>query len=199
MREQSGGFVDGDDVFVFDENAEGDRFGCGRRFFGGEDFHRDSVARLQTDAFKRCFVVEEDVAFGDQAADAREADFGESPRDEFVEALTVCAGFKFKTQTIGVKHYVSPGIRSARPPRGCRIPSARPSTDAACRTRGAPDRWPRAAQSRRGSPANHASVSTRRSATRASRWSSARARSIHRETPCRAPSRRAGWRSITRR
>src|SRR5262245_16439871 len=98
MHEQPRLFIDDDEVLVFKEDLEWNGFGRSRRFFGGEDFDRNFVARLKPYALERSLAINQRIAFGNQTANASQADLGKLCGDEFIEPRFAGADFKFKTQ-----------------------------------------------------------------------------------------------------
>ena len=93
MDGHAGGFVDGDDVVVFVENIERNRFGFGAdgRAFG--DFESDFFATVKMQrAFLRGVAIDLDEAGHDQFLDASAAELGALGSDEAVQTRAGIGG-----------------------------------------------------------------------------------------------------------
>ncbi len=93
MHGHAGGFVDGDDVVVFVENLERNRFGFGADGRALDDFESDFFAAVKMErAFLGGVAIDLDEAGHDQFLDASSAELGALGGDEAVETRAGIGG-----------------------------------------------------------------------------------------------------------
>ena len=88
MDDETGGFIDNDQFFVFVEDIEGNGLGTQIQGFGGRNFHLDAIARLEVSFLRQADVtIDPDATVFDQVLEARSRQLSQLFGQPAIEAI----------------------------------------------------------------------------------------------------------------